>query len=68
MSTTPQEMVETLSTVLDGTLGLTLADINWDCTTIEELSELYVRNRSGEVFRLVCEPVDLANDFDPFAA
>lgn len=68
MATTSQEMVETLSTVLDGSLGLTLADMKWDCTTIEELSELYVRNRSSEVFRLVCEPVDLANEFDPFAS
>jgi len=67
MTTTSQEMVETLQTVLDGTLGLTLTDINWDCTTIEELSELYVRNRSGEVFRLVCEPVDVTEEFDPFA-
>lgn len=66
MTTTPQEMVETLATVLDGTMGLSLTDMKWDCTTMEELSELYVRTRSGEVFRLVCEPVDLATEFDPF--
>ena len=67
MSTTPEEMAETLAVVLDGSMGLNLTEMKWGVEAIDGLPAFYVRTRSGEVFRLTCEAVDLASEFDPFA-
>lgn len=62
---TPEEMAETLAMVLTGEMGLSLKDMKWATEPMDSLPEFYVRNTSGEVFRLVCERVT-ADEFSPF--
>ncbi len=66
MSTdSPEDVAETLAFVLDGRMGLNLAQMGWACAEMDGLPELYVRNGAGELFRLSCEKVG-EGEFDPF--
>ena len=65
MTTTPEEMAETMAVVLDGTMGMTLTEMKWRCESMDGLPEFYVQTRSGEVFRFTCEPVS-DDEFNPF--
>ena len=63
---TTEEMAQAVTNLLDGSMGLTLTEMGYAVREMDGLSEFYLRNSSGEVYRFVCEDVG-ADEFNPFA-
>lgn len=53
---TTEDFGETISMMLDGSLGLTLKQSGWALTYLD-CGEIYIRTNSGDVFRLLVEAV-----------